>query len=59
MRIGLGSAPLYQPDDEVLYHNEEGWIVEDINEDAVGGWQYELSHEDGRHVTDIYEGELE
>lgn len=60
--MGLGSAPLYQPGDEVLYKGEEDWIVDDVDEDAVGGWKYDLTRftDDGPdHASGVYEGELE
>ena len=64
-RMGLGSAPLYQPGDEVLYKGEEDWIVDDVDEDAVGGWKYDLvrftdeSCSGSLHAFGVYEGELE
>lgn len=62
--MGLGSAPLYQPGDEVLYKGEEDWIVDDVDEDAVGGWKYDLIRFDEAsrgtlHAFSVYEGELE
>ncbi len=61
--MGLGSAPLYQPGDEVLYKGEEDWIVDDVDEDAVGGWKYDLVRFDdvngSLHASGVYEGELE
>ncbi len=61
--MGLGSAPLYQPGDEVLYKGEEDWIVDDVDEDAVGGWKYDLVRfgetTESVHAFSVYEGELE
>lgn len=60
--MGLGSAPLYQPGDEVLYKGEEDWIVDDVDEDAVGGWKYDLVRfvdNESHHASGVYEGELE
>jgi hypothetical protein len=60
--MGLGSAPLYQPGDEVLYKGEEDWIVDDVDEDAVGGWKYDLVRFDDSgpiNAFGVYEGELE
>ncbi len=64
--MGIGSAPEYQIDMEVAYSEEglrkreDGWMITDVYENAVGGWRYDLEHLDGiRSALEIHEDELE